>query len=128
MSRCEALLGQFTRAVEKLQAVLTLEKSEVVRDSAILRFEIAMDLSWKLMKAFLEERHGIVCFSPKGCIREAFKHGRITYDDSWLDYVDLRNQTTHTYNENLAEELYKGLVEILGKFQLLEQSVRNKLS
>lgn len=45
MTRPEALLDQFRKATDRLRESLGLEKSPIVRDSAILRFEIAMDLS-----------------------------------------------------------------------------------
>jgi nucleotidyltransferase substrate binding protein (TIGR01987 family) len=68
------------------------------------------------LKAFLESRLGVVCHSPKGCFREAFKQQLIPYDDAWLEYVDMRNETTHTYNEDLAEELFTTLPEALRHF------------
>lgn len=44
MTRPEATLDQFRKATDRLREALGLEKSPIVRDSAILRFEIAMDL------------------------------------------------------------------------------------
>ena len=105
---------------------LALEKSDLVRDSAILRFEIGMDLSWKLLKAFMEERLGVICFSPKGCFREAFRQNLIPYDEAWLDYVDMRNQTAHTYNEAFANELYSRLPQVLRSLEALLDSLKRQ--
>ena len=43
-----AVLGQFQKAVVRLEEVLKKEKNDFIRDSAIKRFELAFDLSWKV--------------------------------------------------------------------------------
>jgi len=116
MTKHEAVLEQFRKATGRLREALATEKSDIVRDSAILRFEISMDLSWKTLKAVLESKFGVACHSPKGCFREAFKQGIIEYDEAWLDYVDMRNETAHAYKESLAEELFSRLPEVLKHF------------
>ena len=108
---------QYAKAIEKLRIVLHEKKTEVVRDSAIQRFEICADLAWKVLKTYLDEKHGVVCRSPKGCFREAFSLGVIDYSDFWLEIIDLRNLTVHTYNEKLAEEIFKKLPKALGYFE-----------
>ena len=128
MSKLDVNLQQFRKGIERLRESLALEKSDLVRDSAILRFEIAMDLSWKLLKAFMEERLGVVCLSPKGCFREAFRQNLISYDEGWLDYVDMRNQTAHTYNEGFANELYARLPQVLKKLESLLDSLQTHQS
>ena len=61
------------RAVDRLAEVVAMPKPEVVRDSAIKRFEITFDMSWKTLKAFLQERYGVNVASPK----EAFAQGSL---------------------------------------------------
>lgn len=128
MSKLDVNLQQFRKGIERLRESLAMEKSDLVRDSAILRFEITMDLSWKLLKTFMEERLGVVCFSPKGCFREAFRQNLISYDEEWLDYVDMRNQTAHTYNEDFANELYARLPQVLKKLESLLDSIQTQQS
>lgn len=124
MEKDEALLGQFGRAVKRLDEVLRKEKDEFIRDSAIKRFEFTFDLSWTALKAVLKERMGIVCTSPKDCLREAYKQGLIKYDDAWLAMVDLRNETAHTYKEEMAEKVYAKLQPALNLFQELLQNLK----
>ena len=88
MTRFEVPLQQFERAVLRLDEVLRLEKNEFMRDSAIKRFEMTFDLSWKAVKAFLEEFRGVPCSSPKGCFREAYRQGLLEYDEFWLELTD----------------------------------------
>lgn len=61
-------------AVERLDEVLREPKSDIVRDSAVKRFELCTDMAWKLVKTHIAERHGIVCSSPKSYPPRVF-HG-----------------------------------------------------
>ena len=94
-----------------------------MRDSAIQRFEFTFDLSWKAIKAYLQEIHGIESFSPKGCFREAFQQGLIEYGEKWLEMVDDRNKTAHLYKEAMADKVYAKLPEYLQLFKRLLQSL-----
>lgn len=119
MSKLESVMKQFEKAIVRLEEVLNIPETEIVRDSAIQRFEFTLDLSWKTVKAFLEEKKGIVCASPKECFREAYRQGIIGYEEDWLKLVDMRNETVHTYNEEIAERIYRELPNSLKHFMAL---------
>ena len=99
------------RALETLQEIMDEPYSVIIRDAAIQRFEYTFEATWKLIKEYLLEMEGIVCNSPKSCFREAFKMGLVNEDESMqaLYMTDDRNMTTHTYHEDVAEEIYKEL-------------------
>jgi len=125
MSKLEALIKQFDKAIERLEEVLNEPKNSIVRDSAIQRFEFSLDLAWKSVKAFLEEKKGVVCNSPKECFREAFRQGILEYEDKWVIYVDMRNETVHTYKEEVADKIYKQLPEALNNFKGLIKIIKD---
>lgn len=119
MSKLEANLSQFKKAINRLEDVLKQEKNEFMRDSAIQRFEFTFDLAWKAIKTYLEENKGIICKSPKGCFKDAYEQGIIEYDEFWMEMTDARNRTAHTYEEITAEEIYDLLPKTLEYFQNL---------
>lgn len=119
MTKYEATLEQFGRALNRLEAVLEVPKTDITRDSAIQRFEFTLDLAWKVIKAFLEEKKGVICASPKECFREAYHQSIVDYDEIWIKLVDMRNETTHTYKEELAEKIYAALAEAASHFRKL---------
>lgn len=127
MTKLEALKKHYQKAVNRLEEVLKEKKNDIVRDSAIKRFEFTFDLSWKLLKAFLEEEMGVVCASPKECFRQAYRNGIIEYDEFWLKMTDWRNEIVHVYKEEFAEDLYKKLPEALKDFRILETKITGKL-
>ena len=54
------ILEDFEKAVKRLEEVLELKKTEVVRDSAIKRFELCFDLAWKTIKEYAR-KYGMAC-------------------------------------------------------------------
>ena len=123
MTKLEAIIEQFQKALSRLKEVLAMETTDVVRDSAIQRFEFTLDLSWKALKAYLQESKGIICASPKECFREGYKQGIIGYDEEWIDIVDMRNETTHMYNEKMAQGVFEKLPNTIKHFEKLLKAI-----
>jgi len=105
----DASLEPFESALARLSDALTQPKTEWTRDAAIQRFEFTIELAWKTIVRFAR-REGIECeASSRQALRAAFKLGWIDDDTVWLDMIDDRNSASHTYSEELAEELYARL-------------------
>lgn len=126
MTKLEATLKQFENALKRFKEVLSVSKTDIVRDAAIQRFEFTLDLSWKMLKAFLEDKKGVVCASPKECFREAYRQGVIDYDDAWVKFVDMRNEIVHIYKEEIAEKIYSQLPDALKHFEMLLKNIKDK--
>jgi len=101
-------LKDFKKAVANLRHPLRLKKTEIVRDSAIKRFEICFDLAWKCLQVHAR-REGLDCQSPRACLKVAYKLGLIDYEKKWLKILADRNLAVHTYKEKFAEKLFKRL-------------------
>lgn len=123
MTKLDVLKKQYQKAAKRLEEVLAKEKNDIIRDSAIKRFEFTFDLSWRLIKAFLEEEKGIRCTSPKECFHQAYRQGIIDYDDFWLKMTDWRNEVVHTYGEKFADAFYEKLPAVLERFKLLKKKL-----
>jgi len=118
----------FKNAFERLKEVIENIKKDnedyaIYRDSAIQRFEITAEAFWKCIKIFLKIKEGVICNSPKGCIRELFLNGYVDENrlEVLLNMVDDRNLTSHTYNEEIAEEIFQRLgnyVKLLDEFDV----------
>ena len=112
MERLKERLIVARRALGTLQEVLALASpSRVERDAAIQRFEYTCEAVWKAAQRYLQEVEGISIGSPKGSIRASRDVGLITDEQTTLglEMIDDRNLTVHTYNESLAEEIYRQL-------------------
>jgi nucleotidyltransferase substrate binding protein (TIGR01987 family) len=117
VKKSASLREDFATAITRLEQALALPKDDIVRDSAIQRFEISFELCWKFLKAYLEEEHNASCTSPRTCFRAAFKNGVLENDPFWIDLTVLRNYTVHTYSESLADYVYTRLPEAALRFR-----------
>lgn len=80
-------------------------KTELEIDGVIQRFEFTFELLWKTLKLYLKEM-GIKCYSPKECLKEAFRHGLFIEDQIFLNMLKDRNKTTHIYNEEDSRKIF----------------------
>lgn len=128
MTKLDSIREDFENSVNRLEDVLNQKKNEFIRDSAIQRFEVAFEMAWKLLKAFLDEKKGIICRSPKDCLKEAYKLKIIEFSEFWLKMADLRNETAHTYKEAVAEKVYSQLPEALKYLKILLVKIKEEPS
>lgn len=123
-------LENYQKALGKLNKILNSNEEDVEYkiDAIIKRFEFTYELSWKLLKAFLEYQ-GIIAKTPRDCFKEAFAAGIIDDNEAWINMIEDRNITSHTYEENSANEIYQKIKDIyLDKFKELENYFHNKIS
>lgn len=101
------------RALDTFQQILREERSPVVRDAAIQRFEYTFEAVWKCAQLYLKQEESVETASPKAVIRHFFQAGFFDEAQARLAaaMVDDRNLTVHTYNEALAEAIYARLPE-----------------
>jgi len=113
MEKIEILTENAAQALVTLKEIVNTPFSVIVRDAAIQRFEYSFEIMWKLVKEYLRIQEGIICNSPKSCFREAFKADLLTEEESIkaLGMTDDRNLTSHTYHEEVAEDIYNKIAE-----------------
>jgi nucleotidyltransferase substrate binding protein (TIGR01987 family) len=79
--------------------------SELERQGLIQAFEFTHELAWNTLKDFLESRGAANLYGSKDATREAFAKGLIDNGEAWMDMIQSRNQTTHSYNEETAKRI-----------------------
>lgn len=100
---------------------------EIVRDSVIKRFELVFELLWKLIKKLAFEEN-LECYSPKSCFKIAYQMGFIEDEEIFLDMLEYRNLTVHTYDEYDAERVYKFVCDRgIFAFKTVIQKIEEKL-
>lgn len=95
------------KAVESLRDALAQPKNPYTRDAAIQRFEYTFELSWKMLRRYLATEAGIESFNLKELFRQAGRQGIIANVEAWFEYLKGRNLTSHTYNEQTADEVHR---------------------
>jgi len=113
--RWEQRFSNYRRALAKLnKAIVVMEKNidlngeveDILKEGLIQRFEYTHELAWKVMKDFAEYQGNTAITGSRDATRAAFSMGLITHEGTWMDMLASRNLTTHTYNEDIAEEIH----------------------
>lgn len=118
------------KMLKKLEAALEkgAHLDELYLDGTIQRFEFVYELSWKLMKSYLEYQ-GTEVVSPRETFREGFKDGIISDATEWINLMINRNKTSHTYKEETAWDIYDKIKsEYIVLFKNFEKEMREKLN
>jgi len=89
----------FEKAFLQLKVAVEEEDlNELEKNGLIQRFEFTIELAWKVMKDFLEEKGFSFNPSPKDTLRQAQQARYITYAQILIDGIGLRNELSHDYN------------------------------
>lgn len=95
----------FEMAFSRLkEAVEQEDLNELERNGLIQRFEFTIDLSWKVMKDYLEEKGFVFKPSPKDTFRQAQQSGMIDFAQKLIDGLELRNELSHDYSGEKFEQ------------------------
>lgn len=93
---------ELSKALKSLEIALAAPKNDLNRDATIQRFEFTVELAWKTCKKIM----GTSSSAPKEVIREMAQNAYIQDLDLWLESIDQRNSTSHSYREEIAEKVY----------------------
>ena len=127
MDRTRERLTIAARALASLRELAPLrEPTAVERDAAIQRFEFSFELAWKAIQA-AARLEGQDCASPRTAFSTAWRNGWIADEAAWLDRLDARNKTTHTYREAIAREVFGSLPRHLPHLTQLRESLAARL-
>lgn len=116
-------LTELEKAVDSLQIAIDLyqksksdsDERKAFRDSCIQRFEYCIELSWKISMKSL----GSTTQAAKPAVREMARANLINNPSEWIDFIEARNKTSHSYDEKTASEVFKTLLVFLPEVQKL---------
>jgi nucleotidyltransferase substrate binding protein (TIGR01987 family) len=107
-------LTSFAKAVNRLMeatdALGTSPDDAFIRDAVIQRFEFTYEISYKMLKRYLEmtaeNQQAIEAMSFQHIIRTGCEKGLVRSELArWLEYRKARGTTSHTYDEGKAREI-----------------------
>ena len=104
----EKALNSLQEALSALDAQEDIKLKTMIRDATIQRFEFTCELSWKVAMKLA----GLSPVAPKPAIRELARLGDISNIDLWFDFIDARNKSSHSYDEDIAI----GIIEVVRTF------------
>ncbi|MCC7264796.1 MAG: nucleotidyltransferase substrate binding protein [Candidatus Latescibacteria bacterium] len=105
LDRAVVLLGEVcARGIDSL--------SQLEKEGAIQRFEVAFELAWKTLRDYLEEAGVIVNpVTPRNVIKEAHAARLLGDAQVWIDMMLHRNLLSHTYDLKVFETVLQAVAQ-----------------
>ncbi len=86
------------------------DQQDVIKAGVIQNFEFTYELCWKFMKRWLEKNMGaahVDGVTRRELFRLSAESKLISDVDQWMEYHDARNETSHTYDQDAADEIFQ---------------------
>lgn len=132
MTRWVQRFENLEKSVQNLEDTRDCIKREGINKiytmALIQAYEIAFELSWKTLKDYLEY-NGITTDTPRETIKEAFARNIISDGQVWIEMMEARNKTSHTYKEEFATELCNDILNTyIPKINILTEFLKGKIN
>jgi nucleotidyltransferase substrate binding protein (TIGR01987 family) len=110
--RWQQRFNNFKKAIAKLQeAVEKQNRSELEEEGMIQRFEYTYELAWKTLQDLLHFKGYNNITGPTPVLTQAIQDGYIDDRIGWQKMKKSRELTSHTYNNEAADEIASGIIE-----------------
>lgn len=110
--RWQQRFNNFTKALSQLSKFVQKEDLNEMEEQGLIKaFEYTYELAWKTLQDLLREKGYEGIAGPKPVIEQAFQDGYITNGKGWVNMHLSRNLTSHTYNEETAEEIIAAIIK-----------------
>lgn len=126
-------MKKFEQYSRHLQVLCRAEQEDITNEfiiSGIIdKFYIQFELGWKVLKELLryEGANQAATGSPREIIKTAYAYFDFIEESIWLEMLRDRNDTTHIYNEEAAQQLVEKILHrYIAVFVTLEQHIRER--
>ena len=107
--RWKQRFASYKKALAALESAVALSEerplSDLEQQGLIQSFEFTHELSWKLLKDFLEYQGISGIIGSRDAVRNAFNRALITDSEIWMEMIASRNLTSHTYDSDTAADI-----------------------
>ncbi len=108
--RWKQRLSNYIKVMQLLEDALKIEQPDILQKAGIIQFfEMSFELAWKLLKDFLEEEGFQDVKSPRAALKRAIEIGLIYHGHEWMELLEDRNLTTHTYDEETVDKIEQSI-------------------
>lgn len=130
--RWEQRFANFKKALAELRESVDLAKtrplSKLECQGIIQAFEFTHELAWNVMRDFFRFQGDNSLAGSRDSTRAAFKTGLVLDGEAWMDMIESRNLTSHTYNESVAREIGRKIIhEYFDLFENFEKTMAARL-
>ncbi len=110
--RWQQRFSNYRKALLQLQKFIEKKNlNEMEKQGLIKSFEYTFELSWNVIKDYYEFQGTEGIQGSRDAFRLAYKRGLIADGELWLDMVESRIKTSHTYDEAIANEIAEAIIQ-----------------
>ncbi|MDF1684416.1 MAG: HI0074 family nucleotidyltransferase substrate-binding subunit [Legionellaceae bacterium] len=122
----EIYLTPLLKAQKKFEDFRQHLNTDQEKAGAIQAFEYSFELAWKTLKRILKYK-GLDVGSPRDTFRVAAQNHLLNDVEKWFQFLVKRNLTTHTYNDEVMDEViaifHEFSVELLALTKTLQAEI-----
>lgn len=112
--RWQQRFNNFQKALQQLSKAVELSHrralSELEKQGLIQAFEFTHELAWSVMKDYFAYQGNVSIMGSRDATREAFQKNLVTDGEGWMEMIQSRNLTSHTYNQEVADEIVERVI------------------
>ncbi len=110
--RWEQRFSNFKKAYSQLAEFPELgELNKFEKQGLIKAFEYTFELAWKTLQDLLKNEGYQNVSGPRSVIEQSFQDGYIADGEGWMEMLKSRNEASHTYQEEVAEQISSAIKE-----------------
>ncbi len=128
-----ALENAHKRLCDVLKIFVENENDDIVRDSVIQRFEFTYSIALKTLKKYFEGvafvMEDVQQMTFNKVIRVANQLDLLHFElDKWTEFRQMRNLTSHTYDEEVARKVVAVVPDFCEEVGYLLKQLRSKIN
>ncbi len=110
--RWKQRFSNFNKALEQLGEFKGIGENlnKFEKQGLIKAFEYTYELAWNTIKDYYEYQGESNMQGSRDVIQLAFNRGLIFDGEGWMQMLKDRNKTSHTYNQETAEEISSNIL------------------
>ncbi|MES2615724.1 MAG: HI0074 family nucleotidyltransferase substrate-binding subunit [Bdellovibrionota bacterium] len=111
--RWQQRFQNYSNAFEKFtlaHTAYTEDKNNILFQMALIQsFEFTFELAWKTVKDYLKFK-GVDLKLPREVLKEGFRVGILKNGQQWINMMNDRNATSHTYDDKVVESIANNII------------------
>lgn len=102
--------SNYKKALSQLEKFIAKgHLNELEEQGLIQSFEYTHELAWNTLRDYLRAQGNFTIYGSRDATREAFKLELLQDGETWMDMIQDRNRTSHTYNKETADMIVKNI-------------------
>lgn len=126
--RSQQRFSNYKKALTQLTEFVAKENLNKLAEQGVIQaFEYTDELAWKTLADFLKEKGNSEIYGSKDATGEAFSLGLEENGEIWMQMIQSRNLTSHTYNDGTAKQIVEAIKNsYFAEFESLKAKLDSK--